>query len=331
MRIAEIIKNILPYGISDYLVRKKMILKSRKEPPSSKEPPVYNADGQKLKTIYLSDDNSSHFPYCFVSGRYPRHILWDRNNFGLKNHVYSHKKILTPIGSPERKFALLMESEAIVPDDFRIFSKYKGLEKDFDLIFTHSGKMLDKYKNAVFVPASGVWYGTELWGGKLNPIQCEQKTKNISMLSSNKNVCDFHRFRIGLAKYYKTNKKVDTYGNFDGGETIELSVPLATYRYSVIIENEISPFYFTEKILNCFAAMTIPIYIGAAQIAGFFNIDGIIQVKKPDYESVDKIIAVCNEQDYSERIPAIIDNYNRVQNYLCIEDYMWDKYHGYFV
>jgi len=330
MRFSTFIKNILPYGISNHFVQKKIILKSRTDISSSEEPPVFNSDGQKLKTIFLSDDLARSSPYSFVLGRYPRYILWDRHNYGLKNHMYSHRKILSVIGSPRKKFATLQESEVIAHDDFKIFDRHSVLKDEFTLIFTHNARLLDKYHNAVFAPASGVWYGTNYWGGQLNPEQHTLKTKNISMLSSNKTMCNMHKFRISLAKYYKNSTNVDTYGNFDGGNRIELHIPFEEYRYSIAIENEVSPYYFTEKILNCFASMTIPIYIGATKIADYFNGDGIIQVKSLDFENMDKIIADCNEKDYENRIPAIIDNYNRVQNFLCLEDYIYNNYYSHF-
>jgi hypothetical protein len=164
MRISELIKNILPYFISSYFLRKKAIQRSKKI-FLSPEPPIYNKDGKKLKTIYLSHNLGSNFTYGFVAGRYPLNIFWDTKNYSLKNHVYFHTNILTTIGLPERKFALFIESESIVPNDFKIFSKHKGLEKDFNLIFTHSAKHLDKYDNAVFIPGGGVYYGTPLHGG----------------------------------------------------------------------------------------------------------------------------------------------------------------------
>jgi hypothetical protein len=129
-----------------------------------------------------------------------------------------------------------------------------------------------------------------------------------------------------LAKYYKNSNKVDTFGAFDGGNYVELNVPLDDYRYSIAIENEISPYYFTEKIMNCFASMTVPIYIGATNIGEFFNEDGIIRVDEPTIEAVEKAVAVCNQEDYEKRKDAIIDNYNRVKEYLCVEDYIYKHY-----
>jgi hypothetical protein len=325
--IKTILKNFLPHII----VHRYELNNLLKHIPDSDEPPVYNESGKKLKTVFLSDDQSNEWPYCFVAGRYPKNIFWDRNNFGLKNHVYSHKKILETLGSPVKKFAFFIESETYVPNDYRIFEKNPGLFREFELIFTHSAKLLDKYENAAMIPAGGVWYGGTHGGGVLNPEQYKAKSKNISTIASNRIASNVHQFRLDVARYYKNGDLVDTYGPFDGGKLLKIADTLKDYRYSVVMENIIRPYYFTEKLLNCFASMTIPIYAGAQKIADFFNIDGILQMHSTDIETIDQIIKNCTEEEYMSRKAAIIDNYNRVQDYLCIEDYIWTKYRDNFV
>jgi hypothetical protein len=326
-----LIKNILPYGLVDCFVRKNDALRMIAEIPSSDEPLLYNSQGQKVKTIFLRSDISRHWPYGFVTGQFPHYTLWDRNNYGLKNHVYVHDKILRPIGKPTKKFALFIEAETIVPRDYTIFERHRGLEKDFDAIFTHSASLLNKYSNARFVPAGGVWYGTQLHGGTPNPAQYKIKKRNISLISSEKVMCKLHKFRIGMARHYKNNSLVDTFGTFDGGPYIKVSDSLDTYHYSIVVENDISLYRFTEKILNCFASMTIPIYIGATKIGDFFNLDGIIQIDKLDIDYIDSLLSSCNEKDYISRLPAVLDNFNRVKDFLCIENYMYTHHKECFI
>jgi hypothetical protein len=319
---------LLPYGIVSH---RENLREKQRLLPSADEPLVFNAKGQKLKTFFLKDtDVNRHNPYNFVDGRYPAFMLWDRNNYGLKNHVYVQKNVLTTVGKPLKQFAFFLESESIAPEDYQIFDKNLGLENEFDLIFTHSNTLLNKYKNAVFMPGGGVWYGTEKHGGTANSEQYTKKNGNISLVSSQKTACELHKFRLNLALYYKNNPKIDTFGTFNGGTSIKISSSLETYRYSIVIENVITPYYFTEKILNCFAAMTIPIYIGASKISDFFNINGIIQISSPEFGSIDKIINTCNESDYLNRLPAIQDNFERVQQYLCVEDYIYTHYQNSF-
>ena len=64
--------------------------------------------------------------------------------------------------------------------------------------------------------------------------------------------------------------------------------------YSVVIENHIDDIWFTEKICNCFATKTVPIYYGARDIGNHFYEDGII---------------ICESiQELEDRIDDILKN-----------------------
>ena len=53
---------------------------------------------------------------------------------------------------------------------------------------------------------------------------------------------------------------------------------LKDYQFHVCIENWKNDLYFTEKIIDCFATGTVPIYWGANKISNIFNTNGIIEV-----------------------------------------------------
>jgi len=286
------------------------------------EPEIYNKNGDKMRTFFIRDFHFSHAP-----NSNSKYFAWDRYNMGLNTHFYTHDTMLETMGNPKHKFGLLCESDTIVPDDYEIFNKHKNLNKDFDAIFTYSEKILNEIDNAKFFPSNAEsWYGKPNHGGVLSDDAYMFKSKNISILSSDKILCDLHKLRIDLARKYKYESNVDTFGTFDGGPLTKVGNTLEPYRYSIVIENSISAYYFTERITNCFAAQTIPIYIGATKIDEFFNADGIIQIHPKDFDNIDDIIKQCCKEDYEQRLPAILDNYNRVQQYVNIMDYLYEKY-----
>ena len=47
-------------------------------------------------------------------------------------------------------------------------------------------------------------------------------------------------------------------------------------KFSITLENEKLENWITEKIIDCFASKTIPIYWGCPNIGEYFNTDGII-------------------------------------------------------
>lgn len=260
-------------------------------------------------------------------------IWWDRYNSGLDQHVYTHQEILRtrPEGG-EKKYAWLIESKAILPEDYLLFDKNPGLADQFDLIFTWDADLLTRHSHARFVPAMYYWYGRATCqespcGGSLSEDAWRRKTKNISMMASEKTMTPIQVMRIELARYLKRLGMADTYGRFDGGPFLtDKSVTLTDYRYTIAIENDIQPLYFTEKILDCFASMTVPIYYGATDIGSYFNMDGIIQIRPNETNQVEKILARCCEEDYGARREAILDNYRRVMEYSSLSDYIWNHY-----
>lgn len=322
--VKKIAKNIAPYGlVKEYQKRNK----SEEHYGVVTQRELYNAEGERVHTYFLKDSLCLIHPWGFAYGRTPKTVLWDRFHPGLETHFYTSSDILHTVGKPRKKFAYLIESEVIVPEDYQMFEKYAGLDKEFDLIFTFSEKILNQFSNARYLPAAGVWYGSEDSGVVLDEKRYEKKKKDISMIASNKVLCEMHKFRGEVALELKQNHLADTYGNFDGGERVAfVDSTLSDYRYQIVIENAVTDYYFTEKILNCFASMTIPVYIGAKKIGDFFNVDGIIQVETPSYENVLMAMKECTEAYYREHIPAVLDNYNRVQEFLCIEDYLMKHY-----
>jgi putative lipoic acid-binding regulatory protein len=277
-------------------------------------PDIYNQQGKKMELFFIRDIHGAHFVY---SGS--KYFQYDRYNFGLDTHFYTHNSMLEVMGRPKRKYGMLVESEIIVPDDYTIFKKNSGLEKDFDLIFTYSDEILQTIPNSRYVP-----YYIKPQYKIFSSDNYKYKSKNISIIASGKEMVPLHKYRNAIARQCKTNNLADTYGTFDGGRYCDISEPFKDYRFSIVIENEITPYGFTEKITNCFAAMTIPIYIGASKVDEIFNPDGIIQFKMTD--DIEEVIKKCTKEFYEERIHAIIDNFNMVIIDKSADDIIYENY-----
>lgn len=81
--------------------------------------------------------------------------------------------------------------------------------------------------------------------------------------------------------------------------------------FHVTIENIRETDYFSEKLIDCFATFTVPIYLGCPNIGDHFDTRGIIQV-----ETQQELIAALNRltvMDYWSRLPALHANFERAQ------------------
>lgn len=205
----------------------------------------------------------------------------------------------------KRKFAWLLESRTINPRSVQyVKDNWEKISEEYEVLFTHNKEIYDLSDNFIYLPPHGYW---------IEDPKIYNKTKLVSMISSNKNYP--HR----LEWVNKLKNSLDLYGmGFNSFEKKEEA--LIDYMFSVTIENDIYETYWSEKILDCFATGTIPVYLGSPDIGNYFNMDGIILLTD-DFD-----IKNLNFDEYNSRIPAIKDNLNRVLKYNIIEDIIYDTW-----
>lgn len=281
-------------------------------------PKIYNGEGRMLETYFIKNRHSQHAPF----GHEGKYFFWDRYNYGLDTHFYGPESMAKTLGNPRVKYGMLTESRAIVPQDYEVFHKHKGLEKEFKYIFTYDEKILNEIGNARFYPvAAGIW------NRGMKEEAYREKDRDLSILSSDKIICELHRFRLELARTCKREGLADTYGRFDGGGYVKsVDETLDRYRFSLVVENDVSDYYFSERLTSCFAAQTIPVYLGARKIADFFDPDGMILLEKPDLDEARKKIGECTKENYEARLPAVLRNYEKVREYVNMQDYLYEHY-----
>ena len=99
---------------------------------------------------------------------------------------------------------------------------------------------------------------------------------------------------------------------------------LEKYKFSIVIENSIQDTYFTEKIIDCFATKTVPIYYGTSKIANFFDKDGIISFNT--VEELKEILDDLSDKDYEKMSKGIEKNFNSYKYFVVPENFIADTY-----
>ena len=246
---------------------------------------------------------------------YGRKDYWDENSevyaitddFVMKDEYKSIDR--------DKKVALLIEPRAIVPEAYEYISKHYN---EFKYVFTGDDELL-KLPNAKPIIWGGVWYREE------NP----DKSKLISMVCSDKEMCDLHKERKRIARKYKD--LIDVYGTIDGGEYVDDNIH-KDYMYEVVIENDIQDIWFTEKICNCFANKTIPIYLGARNIGNYFCESGIIKCNSPKEveEWIERIVKTPRPSkvryDLYEASGVLQENYELSKQYENFDERFYKAY-----
>lgn len=129
------------------------------------------------------------------------------------------------------------------------------------------------------------------------PLQLSWTTSNIALLKG-------HRYRLAFLERLRKELDFDLFGR--GFRLIrDKWDALAPYRYSIAFENTRADYYFTEKLMDCFVAETMPIYYGSPAITRFFPADSMVVIDPEDKNVIQKIKTIINSDLWKERRGAI--------------------------
>lgn len=246
-----------------------------------------------------------------VAGATPKHVEWNKTDHSEDTSIYidfalQHKFV----DENKTNYGWLAESKTIYPHIYNWCTKnIEQLERNFIHVFTHdlSLTQLSPIFKLVLV-------GYTSW---VKDIQIHKKTKLVSMITSKKTMCKEHHYRNFIADKFKN--KCDLFGH--GNNPIEKKeLGLNDYCFSIAMENGTYPYMFTEKLSDCFATGTIPVYYGCDQIGDFFDADGIIMLT--DDFDIDNL----SFDLYFSKMEAIQKNFNKIQEGMLPEDQIYLQY-----
>ncbi len=262
--------------------------------------------------INLRDGNFSHHPpgqsMCY--GFEATHFQWERENILVSDTVVVTDFFLHEVDKykSKRKVGLLIEPPDINPGIYDFVDKNW---KKFDYILTFDKKLIDSGRNFLFYPFGCCW---------VKDTTTPLKSKTCSIIASNKQMTSGHVFRQDVIKRFSS--RVDHFGN--GFKRIEKKEEgLRDYYFSIVLENSQPDYYFSEKILDCFACQTIPIYWGS-DVSPFFNMNGILTFNTMD--ELENIFNVLTPDLYFSMKEAMLDNLTRLEKYRIPEDWMFKHY-----
>jgi hypothetical protein len=248
---------------------------------------------------------------CSCVGEVPKYHRWifdEKNKSEIE--VYMDYGIpLVANSTAKYKYLWLCESRAVVPDVYKyVKENYKNLKNYFRKIFVHDYDLLALGEGFEYVPpaANFTW---------LKDRRIFKKQSLLSMVSSGKNFTEGHKFRNAImAKQMELNPWIVFFGRNHKPFNIKED-SLADFMFSITIENESYSNYYTEKLMDCFASGTIPIYFGTPIVEKMFNRDGVITLTEdfnpqnlsPDlYESkrlaIEENFVLCMEHEKADDV-----------------------------
>lgn len=212
--------------------------------------------------------------------------------------------------SGKPKYIWLLESKQIIQNIYDwITLNYEFVASRVDGIFSCDKELCVKYPKFKYAQTNAAPW--------VEDRQIFKKSKLVSMISSNKSMVPGHRKRLEFVNKFKDS--LDLYGR--GFRDIERKEDaLRDYMFSIAIENAVYDTYFTEKITDCFATGTIPIFYGCKGVTDYFNKDGIIFLDE-DFD-----LSILTEDLYYSKMDAIKDNFERSLHLPVAEDHIYFNY-----
>lgn len=153
----------------------------------------------------------------------------------------------------------------------------------------------------------------------LHEAPTPRKEKLISVITSDKAFTQGHLDRIRFVEKLKLyyGDSIDVFGRGVNGFEDKWDV-LAKYKYHIVIENSSEPYYWTEKISDCFLAETYPFYFGCTNLEDYFPSESFARININDFASAVAIIdKAISENRYETSMKSlklaknmVLDEYN---------------------
>ncbi len=251
---------------------------------------------------------------------YPSYFSWYRGCDQISEiAVLTESSFYLVDQQPERvKIGIIIEPRCISP---QVYSNERKIwmSSRFDVVYSHNVEFINRQVDIstrckfLYYPLAGTWIYPD-------DQQIYPKSKNASIIVSEKRSTEGHKLRHDIVSRFAEKYKVDVYGR--GYNKIDSKLEaLRDYRYSIVVENERSEGWFTEKVVDCIVCGTIPVYWGDPTIGiRFMNIPQFDSI-----EALENMLSGLTDQAYTNSLSLIRSNFDRAKEYTSTEDWLWNN------
>jgi len=222
-----------------------------------------------------------------------------------------------------RKVAFLLETRFVAWWTYEFAEAHLD---DFDVVLTYDDEMLAKHPDkCVFYPHGGC---------SIAPDErvVYEKSKDVSFWASVRKTAPGHYARhefyeiysdqnANWATPYKGDVQVDCYGQLPHNYAATMLDCLRDYRFQIVMENNISDTYFTEKLIDCLVTGTVPVYRGTRKVGKFFDLEGIIHFDT--IEELFELLPTLTPELYRKKIEAVRHNAEAAEQFVLAEDWIY--------
>jgi len=181
-------------------------------------------------------------------------------------------------------------------------------------VLTNQEEWALPHPNAIRSQTGNIWF----YGKSYDEIAHSPppvKTERISTVCSSKRQAHtMHARRYDFTwRLKKELPELEIFGH--GVRFVEKKYQaLDPYRFHLVVENQIAPHLWTEKLADAFLACTVPIYCGCPNVFDYFPEDSLIPIDIDDFDGALATIrdVLSRPGEYERRLPAVLEARRRV-------------------
>jgi hypothetical protein len=210
----------------------------------------------------------------------------------------------------ERVFGLHME-----PEDYIIKLRYNTIEEHqlTSRFYTNSEKLLEASGLYVRSPPYVHFHSGKSWDF-LNNIKIPEKEFVIGMVTSDLSTLAGHEKRLNFVrridesgvdcKIWGRGDNLLSFKNYRGFLLNKWDAH-SRCRYSIVIENSVSPEYWSEKFADAILGYSLPLYFGATDLEKYFPAGSFVRIDIESEDCIEYIKELVLSNLYSNRLPFI--------------------------
>lgn len=239
-----------------------------------------------------------------------------------KLELYVNQIPNTPTQQDIIRFVYLIEPYQILDLRYQALINHK---KTYDFLLTHDESLLQKIDGSYLMEFGSCW---------VRDFQHEEKEYSVSFLCGGKTITSGHHIRHSIwnvSDLINVPKNFFISGNYSGLLQNPHHYPTLGNRkhhlfrsmFHMCIENVKNKNFFTEKLIDCLYAKTIPIYYGCPNIGDWFDTRGFIIV-----DNVNDVIEATNNltaDTYMQKLEYVNSNYLSSLKFADINEHVKNK------
>ncbi|MBN2162266.1 MAG: hypothetical protein JXR25_04130 [Pontiellaceae bacterium] len=246
------------------------------------------------------------------------------------------------------------EHDQVCPDALRFLYMYEPVAvdpmqytrkiwKQFDAVLTWNTYLTESSDAFTFEPGAYYdlpycsHYGVTPLSGLPDPSTRETAICQVCGDKYSLSAEEIYSERRKIARWFHRHAetRMDVFGkpamktpNYRG-VTDDKAATFSCYRYALCFENTFHPLwtrgYLTEKILDCMATMTVPVYFGCSNIEELVPTDCFIDYRRfSSLEELDGFLQAMTDEEYlgyAERMQRFVREYNAPERHSAFRLY----------